>query len=78
MRAIASVKASVKARDIPGAVQEKPKDAAEDSTSALNTLIGTKTTGGALQVTVAGRVRGVAGSGNISVLALIGFPFPLQ
>lgn len=78
MRAIASVKAPVKARDVAGALREKSEDAAEDSSSALNTLIGTKTTGGALQVTVAGRATGVVGSCNISLLALIGFPVPLQ
>lgn len=57
MRAVAAVKAS----DAAGGVQEGLSDAADASRSSLNTLIGTETTGGALQVTVAGRGRKVAG-----------------
>ena len=46
MRAIASAKAS----DVAGAVQKGSTDAGDGSRSAMNTLIGTETTGGALQV----------------------------
>lgn len=49
MRAIASVKAS----GISGAVQDGRADAEDVSPSALDTLVGTKTTGGVLQVTIA-------------------------
>lgn len=49
MRAIASLKAS----EVAGTVQGESTDAGDGSRSALNTLIGTDTTGGALQVTIA-------------------------
>lgn len=55
MRAISSVKAI----DAAGAAQDGPTDATDGSPSALDTLVGTKTTGGALQVTIAGGGRGV-------------------
>lgn len=61
MKAIASVKAS----DVAGATQEGSADASDGSRSALNTLVGTETKGGMLQVTNHG-----AGKGDGDFLAL--------
>lgn len=70
MKAIASLEAS----EVAGAVQEESTDAADGSRSTLNTLIGTDTTGGALQVTIA------CGEGefNTSLLALIAISVVLE
>ena len=55
MRAVASLKAS----GVEIAEQEGSADSRHGSSSALNNLIGTETSGGALQVTIVGRGKGV-------------------